>query len=79
MDYQTKKTDELRKRKVLSTFGFIVANGEKGSFIWTGKWFKFVTIKERKEKVRYTYFNEWDYRDHWGDWKDRWVFVKIIK
>lgn len=78
MEWQVEKTKETRKKKVLSTFGFIVTNGEKGDFIWTGKWFKFVTIKQRKERVRYTYFNEWNYRDQWGEWKDSWVFVKII-
>jgi hypothetical protein len=79
MEWQIEKTDETREKKILSTFGFIVTNGERGDFIWTGKWFKFLTIKQRKERIRYTYFNEWNYQNCWGDWKDSWVFVKIVK
>jgi hypothetical protein len=50
-----------------------------GDFHWTGKWFKFITIEEKKVKNRYLEFDDgWSYQNYWGKWKTSWVMVKIV-
>lgn len=66
-DYQVKKLDEFRERKVLSFFPFIIA--EDGNIIWTSKWFKYVTLKEQKVKERYYELDEFSCNYMWSDWE----------
>ncbi len=76
--WQMIKLNEFRHRKVLSFFPFIVVNGFKSDFIWTGKWFKFIYIKEQKVKERFLHFDDgWTYQDYWSKWKELWMFIKI--
>jgi hypothetical protein len=78
--WERKYTDEFRERKVLSILPFIVVSGENGDFHWTGKWFKFVTIKEQKVKDRYLEFDDgWSYQHYWGRWKTGWVMLKFVE
>lgn len=78
-DFQREKTEELRIRKVLSLFGFIIVNGLITDFIGTGKWFKFVRVQEQKYLVRYAEFDDgWSYQWYWGRWHESWKFLKIM-
>ena len=71
-------TNHFRERKVLSVLPFIVVCGLKSDFHWTGKWFKFITIREQKVKDRYSKFDDgWSYQHYWGRWKTNWVLIKI--
>lgn len=79
MRWEKRKYEIYRNRKVFSLFGFIIVNGETNDFIWTGKFFKFVSILEQKNRVRYSEFDDgWTYREYWGKWRTEWVFKKII-
>jgi len=78
IQHQTEYIDGIRTRKALSLFGFIVVDGKDGDFITTGKWFKWVNIKERKYKTRYMEFDDgWNCNFYWGDWRYGWEFVEI--
>ena len=78
-DYQMVELNELRERKALSLFGFIIVNGTTSDFIGTGKWFTWVTIREHKVKERTTDFDGgWTYEKYWKPWKEKWVFITII-
>lgn len=69
--------DVFRTRKVYSFLPIIISGGE---FVWTGKWFEYVTIEEQKYKVRHLEFDDgWSYQSYWGKWSTDWEFVKIIK
>lgn len=78
-EWQMIVTNIVRRRKVFSVLPFIIVNGMTGDFHWTGKWFKFVTIEEKKVKNRYLEFDDgWSYQNYWGKWKTSWVMVKIV-
>jgi hypothetical protein len=72
-------TGQFRKKRVLSILPFIIMNGVKSDFHWTGKWFQYITVKQQKIKDRHLEFNEGNYQIYWGEWKTSWVFTKIIK
>lgn len=73
------KLDEFRIKRVYSLFPFIVVDGFDSDFIWTGKWFKWVSIKQQKIKERYAYFDDgWTYTYQWGNWNEAWKFVELI-
>jgi hypothetical protein len=72
-------TGQFRKKRVLSIFPFIIMDGIKSDFHWTGKWFQYVTVKQQKIKDRYLEFNEGNYQNYWGKWETTWVFTKIMK
>ena len=77
--YQIKKTDTYRIRKIFSLFGFIIVNGYDNDFQRTGKWFKWIKIKEQKVNERYKDFDGgWSYQEYWKEWKENWKFIKII-
>lgn len=79
-DYQKKPTLNFRTRKVLSLFPFIVVNGLNGDFIWTGKWFKWVSITEQLYLERYLMFDDgWSYEHYWSSWKEDWKFIRLNK
>jgi hypothetical protein len=79
-DWERIYTGQYRKKKVLSILPFIVVDGEKSDFHWTGKWFKYVTIQEQKVKDRYLEFDDgWNYQHYWGKWELSWVLTKIIE
>jgi hypothetical protein len=79
-NYEMEVLDETRTRKTLSLFGFILVDGFKNDFVWTGKWFKRVVIKEQKIKERYADFDDgWKYQWFWKEWKEDWKFVEIVK
>lgn len=75
-DYEVKKVNEFRERKKYSFFPFIIA--ADGDIIWTGKWFRYVTIREQKIMERFNELNQSSYNYVWSDWEENWVFVKII-
>ncbi len=78
--WERKYSEEYRERKVLSILPFIVVSGEKGDFHWTGKWFKFVTVKEQKVKDRYLEFDDgWSYQHYWGRWQTGWTLIEILE
>ena len=72
-------TGQFRKIRVLSILPFIIMDGVKSDFHWTGKWFQYITVKQQKIKDRHLEFNEGDYQNYWGKWKTSWVFTKIMK
>ncbi len=79
--FQRKLLEEFRTRKVFSFFPFIIVSGFKfkSDFIWTGKWFKFVEIKEQKTLERFSEFDGgWSYMHYWTDWKEKWKFISLI-
>jgi len=77
--YQIQKSDTYRIRKIFSLLGFIIVNGYDNDFQWTGKWFKWIKIKEQKVKERYKDFDDgWSYQEYWKEWKENWKFIKII-
>jgi len=79
-EYQIERIEEYRERKKLSVLPFIIVDGFTSDFIWTGKWFKYVTIKEQRIKERYLEFDDgWSYTHYWGKWKYGWKFLKLIK
>lgn len=68
--------DEFRERTVFSLLPIIIVDD---LFVWTGKWGKYVKIKEQKYKYRYTKFDDgWTYLPYWTEWKTGWQFVKIL-
>jgi hypothetical protein len=88
-DYQIEKLDESRERKRFSLFPFIIVNRldeEQYSslfpftgFEWTGKWFKFVIVREQKVRERYLQFDDgWSYKYYWGHWIENWKFIRIV-
>ena len=78
-EWQMIVTNKVRTRNVFSILPFIIVNGMNGDFHWTGKWFKFITIEEKKVKNRYLEFDDgWSYQHYWGKWKTSWVMVKIV-
>lgn len=81
--YQIEKIEEFRTRKVFSLFPFIIVNLFEDSpattFLWTGKWLKFVEIQEQKARERYLEFDDgWSYQFYWTRWKERYKFIKLI-
>lgn len=77
LQYQQIMLDEVREREIFSMFPLWVVND---LFVWTGKWFKHVRIKEQKYKVRYSIFDDgWSYMNYWGNWKYGWEFLEIVK
>jgi hypothetical protein len=79
MKSERKKYQIYRERKVLSLLGFIVINGETNDFVWTGKFFTLVTIREQKHRVRYTeYDSGWSYQEYWGKWQTQWVYKRVL-
>jgi hypothetical protein len=78
-DWEKIYTGQYRKKRVLSILPFIIMDGIKSDFHWTGKWFQFITVKQQKVKERHSQFNEWDGSKYWGKWETRWVFTKIMK
>jgi hypothetical protein len=78
-DWEMIVTNTFRTRRVFCVLPFIIVNGLDGDFHWTGKWFKFVTIKEQKVKNRYLKFDDgWSYRKYWGKWKTSWILTKVL-
>ena len=79
--YQRICKDEFRTKRWLSLFGFIIVDGlNDGDFYWTGKWFKFVTIKQQKCRERYAGFDDgWNYQYYWKPWETKWYFTEITK
>lgn len=78
--WERKYSDKFRVKKVLSILPFIVVDGEKSDFHWTGKWFKYVTIQQQKVKDRYLEFDDgWSYTHYWGRWRTRWIFIKFVE
>lgn len=78
--YEYELLDEYRFKRKLSILPFIVVDGIDNQFIWTGKWFKWVTIREQKIKQRYSYFDDgFTYSSYWGAWFDGWVFHELNK
>lgn len=76
-EYQSKETGEFRERRKLSIFPLIIVGDE---FVWTGKWFTYVTVQEQKIMERYLKFDDgWTYMHYWGKWEETWEFVKIVK
>jgi hypothetical protein len=72
-------TREYREKRVLSIFPFIIMSGDDGDFHWTGKWFKYITVKQQKVKDRYLEFDGgWSYRNYWSKWRKKWIFIGII-
>jgi len=79
-EHQFECLNETRRKKVFSFFPFIVKDGLKSDFHWTGKWFKWVEIEETKYKERYLFFDDgWTYQHYWGQWREIWFLTKIIK
>ena len=77
--WERKYMDEFRERKVLSILPFIIVSGEGGDFHWTGKWFKYVKIREQKVEDRYLEFDDgWSYQHYWGRWRTSWTLIKIL-
>lgn len=76
------KENKFRERKVLSVLPFVFLSGYKVGFsgaVWTGKWFKYVNIKERKIRHRFAKFDDgWTYCFYWSKWYDEWYFIKIL-
>jgi hypothetical protein len=72
-------TGQFRKVRVLSILPFIIMNGVKSDFHWTGKWFQYITVKQQKIKDRHLEFNEGNYQIYWGKWETSWVFTKIMR
>jgi len=72
-------TGQFRKKRVLSILPFIIMDGIKSDFHWTGKWFQYITVKQQKIKDRHLEFNESIYQHYWGKWETKWVFTKIMK
>jgi hypothetical protein len=72
-------TGQFRKKRVLSILPFIIMDGVKSDFHWTGKWFQYITVKQQKIKDRHLEFSEWNYQHCWGKWETKWVFTKIMK
>jgi hypothetical protein len=78
-DWERIYTGQYQKKRVLSILPFIIMDGLKTDFHWTGKWFQYVTVKQQKIKERFAHFNEWDGSKYWDKWETRWVFTKIMK
>jgi hypothetical protein len=77
--WQRQYLKEFRKRKKFSLFLFVIVNGVVGNFIWTGKWFKFITVLEQKIKDRYLDFDSGlTFQYYWKPWKENWVYIKIV-
>ena len=73
-------TEERKLKKRLSIFPFIIRDTVDGKqSIWTGKWFSWVIVKERKQLTRYLEFDDgWSYQSYWGEWKEEWLIEEII-
>lgn len=79
-DYERYCTNEFRTKKCLSLFGFIITDGYENDFHWTGKWFKYVEIKQQKCSERYAKFDSgWTYSNYWSDWEYHWYFIEFTK
>lgn len=77
--YQIKKLNRYRIVKKLSIFPIIIHSGFDGDFHWTGKWFKWVYIKQQRIKERYTSFDDgWTYQYYWRNWDFKWFFVEFV-
>lgn len=77
VEYQHKKLGIFRTREILSILPFIVVGD---IIVWTGVWFKKVTVEEEQYMERYLKFDDgWSYQFYWGGWKTRWEFVRIVK
>ena len=80
MSHQIEKIEEYRVRRRISIFPWICVIGFDSDYHWTGKWFKFVEIREQKIRERYTDFDSgWTYQEYWKPWEDGWRLVEIIK
>ncbi len=78
-DYQQEKLEIYRNKRVLSVFPFIICRGFESDFHWTGKWFKYVWIRQQKIRERYTDFDDgWNYQYYWKEWQEDWVFIEFI-
>jgi hypothetical protein len=79
-NYQIIFLDVFRIRDSLSLFGFILVDYHSPQFVYTGKWFKFVKIKEQKIKYRFSDFDDgWSYQYYWKEWEYSYRFIEIIK
>lgn len=78
--WQLKRTNEFRVRRRLSFFPWIVVSGFDTDYHWTGKWLKFVKIKEQKCLERFEKFDDgWTYQNYWSEWKEKWRLVEILE
>ena len=77
LSYELISLDETRTRTIFSILPLTIVDQ---LFVWTGKWFSFVDICEQRYKIRYSHFDDGlSYQNYWGQWKEYWKFVKIIK
>ena len=74
-EYERIWLETIRKRKILSLLGFIIVD----KIIFTGKFFKYVDIEEKKYKWRRLEFDDGlTYSSYWTDWKYSWAYTKLI-
>ena len=77
--WQRKRTNDFRVRRRFSLFPWIVVSGFNGDYHWTGKWFKFVNIKEQKCIERFDKFDDGlSYKSYWGPWEETWRLVEVL-
>lgn len=67
----------FRIKKRISLF-WLITDGV--SIIYSHKFFGYVYTKEQKIKYRIAYFDDGiTYTTYWGEWKERYKFIEIIK
>lgn len=78
-NWQRKYCKKYRTKRVFSLFPFIFVNGIELDIVYTGKWFKYVTIRQQKVKDRYLEFDDgWSYKNYWGPWETNWIFTELL-
>ena len=67
--------NRFRIKECFSLFPFCFKH-----FVWTGKWFSKIKVKEQALKYRVQMFDDgWTYSFYWGGWNLVWEFVEIIE